>query len=360
MNPVSTLLVLLALTASPVTPPHSPEQVEYTSPTPILDRDGMLATAGWSRRGVFEFDKSLLTVPKTRLRQWDFFTVMTPDHALNITLAHIGFAGFCSVDILDMKSGATVAGAVFHLAPDGNVVHRATSEDTAYCLQDGKPVMILSKEGAVRTAWFDVPSTPFSPRVRGRVAMQQPDSLDYLALVLPFPGDQRRFFYENKIPGLTADGVVEADGKEYRFRAGEAYAVMDWGRGVWPQNVFWRWGAANSENLSFNLGNGFGDTSKATENIVVVNGKTYKLGELDWFLDRSDYKKPWRFVSSDGKSELTLEPLQEQVVDANALVVKAELHKVYGYYSGRFTLPDGTVVPVERVLGFAEEMGIVW
>jgi hypothetical protein len=188
--------------------------------------------------------------------------------------------------------------------------------------------------------------------------------MDLLALATPFPEDPREFFYEQKIVNMAASGEAEAGDRKISFPAGEAWAVMDWGRGAWPRKLMWRWGAAAGKagdvSFGFNIGNGFGDMNAASENLVVYDNAGHKLDRVIWDYDTKEYMKPWHFRGNDGRFEMTLEPIYDQHVGANFLVKSAHLHKLYGYYSGSVVLNDGRRVEVDKIMGFAEEVFLKW
>ena len=54
--------------------------------------------------------------------------------------------------------------------------------------------------------------------------------------------------------------------------------------GVWTYKNTWYWGAGagvvKGNEIGFNIGYGFGDTSNATENMVFYNGKAHKLEDV--------------------------------------------------------------------------------
>jgi hypothetical protein len=67
---------------------------------------------------------------------------------------------------------------------------------------------------------------------------------------------------------------------------------LDWGRGVWPYNNTWYWSSINGEYnghlYGFNLGYGFGDTSKATENMFFFDKQAYKLDDIIFSIPQKD------------------------------------------------------------------------
>ena len=182
--------------------------------------------------------------------------------------------------------------------------------------------------------------------------------------MFPFAEQRGGFFYECKAPAIAAEGTVVVGHKRHDFRAGEAFAVLDWGRGVWPNRVFWRWGAAtfkcNGRVVGLNLGDGFGETSAAGENIAIIDGRAYKLGRADWQLDRKNYLAPWRITSPDQRLTLEFAPVYDQHTNLNLFIKGIRAHRVWGRFTGRLRLDDGSEIQLPPSMGFAEEVWIKW
>jgi len=73
-------------------------------------------------------------------------------------------------------------------------------------------------------------------------------------------------------------------------------------------------------------------------------------------IDTSNYTAPWRFSSSDGRFEMTMEPAVDRSSSVNLGIIKSVQHQVFGYFSGQVILDDGKKVKVERFPGFAEDV----
>ncbi|TFF96878.1 MAG: DUF2804 domain-containing protein, partial [Promethearchaeota archaeon] len=112
--------------------------------------------------------------------------------------------------------------------------------------------------------------------------------------------------------------------------------------------------------IGFNIGYGFGDTSKATENIIFYDGVGHKLDKITFHFDEDDYLKPWKFTSNDGRFEMDFEPIIDRSSKFNLLVLKSIQHQVFGYFSGKMILDDGQEIEVSRLLGFAEKVYNKW
>jgi hypothetical protein len=81
---------------------------------------------------------------------------------------------------------------------------------------------------------------------------------------------------------------------------------------------------------------------------------------VTFHIDESDYLKPWKFTSNDGRFEMDFEPILDRYGKFNFLVIKSEQHQVFGNFTGRIILDDGSVLNVNRFLGFAEDVYNRW
>jgi hypothetical protein len=116
----------------------------------------------------------------------------------------------------------------------------------------------------------------------------------------------------------------------------------------------------DGRRFGLNIGYGFGDTSAASENIVFLDGRGHKLDEVSFHIPENDFLKPWQFSSNDGRLELDFVPILDRYSNTNLLVVQSWQHQVFGHFSGKATLDDGTVLQIENLLGFAEKVKNRW
>jgi Domain of unknown function (DUF2804), C-terminal/Domain of unknown function (DUF2804), N-terminal len=330
----------------------------------LLDHRGWLATKGWAPSALLIYDPVRVAEGEQNLREWEFFTVLTEDYALNFTIAKVRFAAFCAVDFIDFESGETKMGFVYETGVDDLIEMTPDNFGKTVCREDGREVVVFERSGDQRVLTYDLPETLLAHSMKGEITLGQKRDMDFLALATPFTEDERMFFYEQKISGMPASGTAVVDGTVFELPPGQAFAVMDWGRGVWPDKLNWRWGSASGivddKVISFNIGNGFGEMSAASENLIVYDGTAHKIDQVIWHYDSADYSKPWHFTSNDGRFEMTLDPVFDQNMDFNAIFKYGTLHKVYGNFSGFIILDDGRKIEIENMMGFAEEVFISW
>ncbi|MCB1256663.1 MAG: DUF2804 family protein, partial [Microthrixaceae bacterium] len=99
----------------------------------------------------------------------------------------------------------------------------------------------------------------------------------------------------------------------------------------------------------------------STENGVWIDGRLHKIGrELTWDYSWADPMAPWRVSDSQGALDLTLTPHFDKHTATKAVVLSAEVHQVFGTWTGSVTSEDGRTLQVVNVPGFAEESRNRW
>jgi len=339
-----------------------PAQHQITEPGDLLTDDGRVREAGWSPRQLLQWDPARVADP-TRLRQWDFVTVLDERAAVNLALVDLGFLRVATVGAVDLATGEK-SDSVFIAGPADAFVLSGALEGTASLTPAGAATPVARFESGAESSTFtvDIAFAHVGPPASGALTLRRRATMPYLSLVTPFADEPQQFFFEQKVPGMVADGTLTAGGRSFTFSG--ATAVIDWGRGQWPSQVTWRWAAASGVvdgvPLALNLGEGFGDASAATENLLVLGDVPHKLGEVGWSYDRADPTRDWTFRSDDGRVDLVLEPIAPEVGGIELGSKFQRVFKAYGRWRGALVLDDGRRVAVDGLLGFAENVDLSW
>ena len=324
--------------------------------------DGRQPYWGWSPVGEAQFDAGAYRGDK-RLRQWDFFTVMNDQVALNVTLADFGLATMCTVDAIEWSSGRTWQAAAFSLGAITPIGFGSSPRQDVTCTMGSSRVIWHAPnqdEHAIELE-IDIAGTLFTSSAKGHLKLTRPAGAPYLSHIMPLD-DRGAFFYQNKIPGYDVEGTVKLGKTTMRFATG-SHAIRDWGRGLWPAQLTWLWGAghgqtADGRKVWANFGGGFGDSSRASENLLVIDGQAYKLGQLTWTMDADGVPEALR--EADGLLELRMDSRFVQKPQLNIVVKSMRLRKSYGTWHGYYRPAPGAE-PVELTLeGFGEEMRLKW
>jgi hypothetical protein len=340
------------------------EQHQVTAEGELLTDDGRLREPGWSPTMLQRWDASRVAVPD-QLRQWDFFTIQSDAAAVNLTLVDLGFLEVATVGVVDLATAETFSSV--RIVGGGDVLtltDRVEGNASLTIAGAAAPGMTFTTDATSTAITIDVPVSSLGVAAQGTFTLHRRAAMPYLSLATPFAEDPQLFFYEQKIPGMTAEGTLTIGTRTFTFAADSTDATMDWGRGAWPDMALWRWAAASGivdgEPLAFNLGNGFGDARAGSENLVVAADVAHKLAAVEWTYDPADPLADWRFDAGDGRMALTLHPIAPEVGGLDFGAVFSRLHKAYGTFSGTIVLDDGRTVTIDGMRGFAEQMELAW
>lgn len=332
----------------------------------LLDANGHLVERGWAASEVRRYERAAIGVAPddTAIKEWDYYAILSPDFGLALTVADNGHMGFLGVSWMDFQTRSFVNGGVGLPAPHGamDLPPSADAGDIVHAHPKLEIAFRFAPGGRVLT--FDAPDFDKGAGISGEIVLAQPP-MDRMVIATPFAEQATAFYYNQKINCMPASGHVVYAGKRYAFEPTSAFAVLDWGRGVWTYDNTWYWGSASGlvdgKPFGFNIGYGFGDTSAASENILFFDGKAHKLTELEFHLpDGAHDSGPWRFTSSDGRFEMTFEPIVDRHADFAMGPVSSRQHQVFGKFSGVAVLDDGTRLEVRDLIGFAEEVENHW
>ena len=332
---------------------------EVTNTQLLLDDSGELREPGWSRSLVQKYRRSMIKAPKFRIKEWDYYLVVNDGFAAAFTISDDGYIGLQSVSLLvfDGKPWEHTE-TVLNAFPMGKLglPEDSSSGITKY----GDKRLQISFEAADGKRHIRCRFENFmdGKPLDADIVLDQPP-MDSMVIATPWP-KKHAFYYNQKINCMRANGYVSFDGVTYKFDPETDFGTLDWGRGVWTYDNTWFWGSGNADvdgnSFGWNIGYGFGDTSAASENILFWNGKAHKLDDVVFHIPESGYTDTWTFSSSDGRFEMTFEPVLDRAACLDYKVIVSDQHQVFGRMSGRAVLDDGQEVAIKDVMCFAEKV----
>lgn len=334
-------------------------QREITAPTPLLDAAGNLASPGYARQMLFDYDRRSVRGRPFALKEWDFYQIMLSEYILQMTIGHVSYMANFSANLFSPQTGERHSFSVMRPLP-GRRLAMPERPDAPYPgPYHGRGwEMGFDVAGGERRLWLRAPGKDAEiDIVLGEVPGDE-------RMVIATPFDKPGQFYLNckenyySVRGQARFGVRKA------VPAAGDTALLDWGRGVWPfhQEWFWGNGAANlpEGRFAFNIGWGFGQTDAATENMFFLGGKAHKLGALRVTREEGNYLAPWRFEDEGGLFDFTMVPRYDNDTQTKALFVDNRCHQVFGLFSGRAVLPGGKTIRVADMPGFCEHAVNNW
>lgn len=339
-------------------------QIEITKSSDLLDSNGVLIQRGWARDLLLRYDREKIRASKLRIKEWDYYCILTDEYGAAFTIADIGYAGMGSVSLIDFTKPRDVTQTVITALPMGKLNMPSTSHHGNVSFEHKKLNLEFIVDGSHRLINVFFADFADGKPLKGTIRMTKPDPADTMVIVTPFAGDPHAFYYNQKINCMPAEGVLILGSEKRTFDSGKSFAVLDWGRGVWTYSNTWYWGSASGmvegTPFGFNIGYGFGETSCASENMLFYKNKAHKLDQVAFHIPPDDYLKPWKFTSNDQRFEMDFHPIIDRNADINALVFQSTQHQVFGRFTGKAVLDDGTVIELKDFLGFAEKVRNRW
>ena len=332
---------------------------EVTERQLLLDEHGNLREPGWSRKMVQQYDRNMIKAPKWRIKEWDYYLVLSDSFAGAFTISDDGYIGLQSVSLLTFgEKPWEHTETVLKPFPLGKLNLPSDSSAGSTVYEDKRLQMRFDALEGKRTIKCSFDNFMDGKPFKCDITLQQPDME---TMVIATPWDKKgHFYYNQKINCMRASGWMEFDGRRYEFNPKTDFGTLDWGRGVWTYDNTWFWGSGNADvdgnSFGFNIGYGFGNTKAASENVIFYNGKAHKFDDVTFHIPPDSYTKPWKFTSSDGRFEMDFVPVLDRAACLDFKVIVSDQHQVFGRMSGKAILDDGQVIEVKDIMCFAEKV----
>ena len=343
------------------------QQHEILRSAPLLNASGDLAEPGWARSLLPVYRRSDIRVSPMRIKEWDYYLITDGHVGLALTIADNGYMGLDSVSFLDFDEGWEQTKSPMRLFPMGKTGLPESSADGASEIARGGYAMAFYHEDGARRLSFHMDRFLDGDAIEGIVTLSgAPDESMVIATPFDKPG---HFYYNQKINCMRAEGWITLGKRRIELTPDRFFGVLDWGRGVWTYHNTWYWGSASGElegvPFGWNIGYGFGNTAAASENVLFYDGRIHKLGTVEFHIPKDEkgrnaYLNVWNFTSDDNRFYMDFTPVLDRSALTSAIIIKSDQHQVFGRFTGRVTLDDGTVLPVRDFFGFAEKVENKW
>jgi len=337
------------------------QEPELTKAVNLCDAKGNLNpdAIGWSRHPLHHCN---LKGHWLRKKQWNYWAVVSPTHLFSVTLSDVDYLGLPFVYVLDFESKKFVEKTL--LKPFGGGVEMPP-EVAADVRDDGPamPIALLQNDQGVqiKVSCPDFEGHPLEADIQVFI----PENHESLNVVIPW--SENRFQFTSKQNTLPAEGTVKWGDQVITFDRQETFACLDFGRGMWPYECFWNWSSfstrlADGRTVGVNLGAGWTDGTGLNENGLCLDGKLFKLSEdIAFEYDNQDFMAPWKLITTEtDRVNLVFTPFFERTATTDALVIRSEVHQMFGRFTGTVKSDSGEVYTVKDVIGWAEDHHAKW
>ena len=340
------------------------QQHEITTSGPLLGSDGNLLEPGWARSLLPVYRRADIKAGAMRIKEWDYYLITDGHIGLALTIADNGYMGLDSVSFLDFDGKWEKTSSRMRALPLGRTQLPESSAEGATEISKGGYALAFYHEDGARMLSFHMDKFLDKEPIEGIVKLTD-EPAESMVIATPFD-KPRHFYYNQNINCMRAEGWIELGSRRYELTKDKFFAVLDWGRGVWTYHNTWYWGSASYHvggvPFGWNIGYGFGDCSAATENMLFYNGRAHKLSRVQFNIPggERDFMSPWTFTSDDGRFEMDFTPVLDRAACTDVKLIKSDQHQVFGMFTGRAVLDDGTIVEVKDFPGFAEKVENKW
>jgi hypothetical protein len=336
------------------------DEPEITSPVDLCRADGTLdpAARGWSRRPLH---RANLVGFEGRNKRWDYWAILAGDLVISAVYSDVDYLGLADVywaDLVTAEAGGhgIVVPAGELLLPDrlGSVPLRVN--------RDGLDLEIIDDHLGthLRGRWTEADGRP------GRLDVTVADPPGHESLNVVIPWSDEVFNYTSKHQARPATGELVVGERRWSLGGdGDAWGVLDVGRGRWPSEVTWNWGGGagrcGGHVVGIQIGGKWTEGTGFTENGIIVDGRLTKLGrELGWHYDWDSPMRPWHVDDPGGQLHLELTPRFDKHTALAGHKRGSETHQVFGTWAGQVVTDDGTTIEFASMQGFAEEARQIW
>ncbi|GAA0848587.1 DUF2804 domain-containing protein [Streptosporangium amethystogenes subsp. fukuiense] len=290
-----------------------------------------------------------------RTMRWDYWCLTSPEHIFSFSASSLDYLAGESVWYLDRATKKDVFSRSLLVPSQGTGFSERSGEGSVRIAKG--PVKIAVDEATVGTRL-----RVRSPEFEADLLVHRVEGRDSLGVVVPW--SSRRFQYTVKDLGRPAEGTLVVNGRRIKLTAEDTLATLDHGRGRWPGNVLWNWGAASGRSggheIGVQIGGKWTDGTGSVENGIFLDGRLHKISEeLVWRYDTSDWMAPWQITGE--RVDLEFVPEYVRSSDVTRLrYMRSREDQAFGHYRGTVVADDGTVIRIDDLYGWAEEVQRRW
>jgi len=339
-------------------------ELELTTSHALVGADGRMnpAAVGWSRRPLCD---ATLPGPAGRRKRWNYWSFNTPEVHLVVAVIDADYMRVAFVDLLtiaDLKwRGSRLTLPLVARPRMGGRV-----EDDVAFVWRGRRIEMSTRDDGV-DVMVDWPGFPGGDL---RADLRTEPSPGHESINVTIPWSAKRYHFTSKQPATPAGGAVRVGDTVYELGGPDCFAALDFARGVWRYDSTWNWISASGLDaqgrvVGLNMGAGWTDGTPMTENGVILDGVTHKIGcTVGFDYDPRDLMRPWH-IRSDSVGgaartvDLEVAPFYHHRLNVDALVIRSKLDQVLGRVAGTVELPQGSV-RLDGLLATCEEQQARW
>lgn len=333
---------------------------ELTEPVLLCDKKGLLnpEAIGFARQPIIQ---SNLTKNFMKKKKWNSWSIYGEDLLFSVTISHLDYAAICFVYIFNYETQRffekqMIVPIGFTVKMPEDVLENIKFNDNNLFIQ----IVHLQGETHISVTIPDFDSE----MLHADLHIYHPPDDESLNVVIP--KSRNIFQFTAKHHTLPTTGFVKIGQAHYEFNSDYSFAVLDYGRGIWPRHIEWNWAMASQRlggrRIGLNFGGQWTDGTGMTENAVFIDGNMTKIHEDVLFTyDKNNFMSPWKIETKFSNTvNLTFTPFFERVTSTDVKLFRSDVHQLIGYFDGSIRLPNNTILQIRQMLGSSEEQNAKW
>ena len=285
-------------------------QNEIKNDVNVFDSSGQVITSGWSRKPVFNLDKS---VCKNRFTLYESDNYMICDERVSIYLSinEDGINSRVTAVVADHTTGTLDSRTLKKYMSFGGLDMPSSSKNGDVTFTNARVGMNFSNTALKR--YIRCEFVDFSKDKNLYINIMLEDTIDEsLNVLIPIKNNRKGFYLKRFMPAMKASGVVRCGGAEYKLTADTCRAFLDWQRYSVKEKVCHHALYADTQidgrQFSLCLAGGIGNPAQGTENCYFLDGIIHKFAgvKAEGNEDRPD--KPWKFTAGSCAMDISFRP----------------------------------------------------
>ncbi len=302
--------------------------------------------------------KNLRGLNRFRLKEWQHYGVINPDHYFGMVIFDAKFMAVSFVYHFDRRSGGMQEHA--RQAPGG----RARIAETMWhgeCSFSARGYS-LSFENRLEEGFhrvrMDAAQTPKLPAISGEFRMLEDISrYQPLVVVSPFSPNRPLYTHKNACP---VEGRISVGGEAIELDPSRDICLLDEQKAFYPYRSFWRWlcfggfspgGSLIAANLCHNI---ISNDEEYSENCYWLDGRIHLTGAARFGYSEADILGPWFINTTDGLVDVDFRPQGERAERIRIGPILSDFHQPFGLFRGRLGAGEDAA-EVEDLFGLCEQ-----
>ncbi len=331
-----------------------------TSYGSLLKEDGSLREEGYATRPPFVYDKAAVQAPFTRMKEYDLYSI-DDEHSI-VGIGLFKFSIITAIDVQIYNKDDKTTRFAREIIPDPLFRYLLPTHSETGSVDWKTPTAHIKVDATKTTRRLSLSIQNSQEDIEVEALMNVLDE-DILINAMKVNEDKRHFHYVKRAVAMPTRGGLRM-GEIFHEFTDNCLSSYSWGRGAW-NNTRNLWiangqGHQDGHRVAISIAYGIGDTSKATQNALFIDGKIHKLEHINIGVRRGikgvhHYEEPW--IISDSKKRVSLVFTPDHNKDFETIQYgesfEADQCLAYGTFTGSVELEDGSYFALNNLPGTA-------